>query len=278
MSNAAEPSLPEPFEDSASEEIQDKWNDDVDAFTRHIILFRLSPLTTAQELFKLFDDPKHRPLLYYYACHHLIHNTHQFSESAPYIALIAELISLLKEEGLSRDDEDGLYKFANGVIFDSLRAQLGEIPVPPGCHLNPTGDALVAETDYIPDESYTSSLAEYGRQHQAQLRLWSLVGRLEGGEILGVPGGLSLLFHSGEQLLHALDNPVNQFKYETLWAAIPNDAEDMANDKWGAHDADQLQRLKAFKSALTLIVRSDKAPLVHRARLAIILDELSKAE
>ncbi|KAJ7501015.1 hypothetical protein B0H11DRAFT_1993373 [Mycena galericulata] len=266
--------LPDPYTEapSASENEQDAWEAAISAFVTNLVIYKLSPDTTPAQLFALFDAPQHQPLLFYYACAHLLRATREFSDAAEHIALVAALFGLLKEEGLRRDGPDGEGAFGNAIVFPTLRELVSDIPAPPGYTYDGTVFALAPEPSYVKDASFLTDLAEYTRAHEGLLRLWALVGRLEAERVLGEPGSMSLLFHQGTVLLRALEDPMQRAVWETLWAAVLRCEEEMAYGAWGAGS----EYLASFKDAARTIAADDRAPLIWRGRFAVILEELDK--
>ncbi|KAJ6528269.1 hypothetical protein DFH09DRAFT_1285562 [Mycena vulgaris] len=273
------PRLPPPYSEgpNASEQEQDAWDAAIRAFVMNLVLYKLSHETTAAQLFALFDAPEHQPMLFYYACAHLMDATREFSESREYIALVAALFGLLKEEGLKRDDADGMGAFGNSVVFPTLRAQLSEIPAPPGYKYDGPRFMLVPDPEYEEGESFLSDLAEYRRAQEGLLRLWALVARLEADHTLASPGSFSLLFHQAPLLLRALEDPVQRGVWETLWEAVLRCDEEMAYGTWGAdQDPRSLEWLREFKDAAKKIAEDERAPVAWRGRFALMLEELEK--
>ncbi|KAK7061439.1 hypothetical protein R3P38DRAFT_2595932 [Favolaschia claudopus] len=277
MTNHDEPRLPTPYAESPneSEAEQTAWEAAIDIFVTNLVLYKLSVETTPADLFALFDASEHQPLLFYYACAGLLKATQESSDAAEHISLIAALFGLLKEEGLKRDDSNGSGTFGNTVVFPTLRALAGDIPVPPGYKYDSSTFALRRNPEYTNQSPELSEFAEYARKHQGQLRLWSLVGRLEADGLLGSekPGTMSLLFHQGSVLLQALEDSANRGVWETLWAAILHCDEEMGYGEWGTSDP---ERLVAFKTAVKEIAGASNAPLEWRARFALILEALEK--
>ncbi|KAJ7721246.1 hypothetical protein DFH07DRAFT_857970 [Mycena maculata] len=271
---ALDSTLPDPYTEapSASEKEQDAWEAAISAFVTNLVIYKLSPDTTPAQLFALFDAPQHQPLLFYYACAHLLRATREFSDAAEHIALVAALFGLLKEEGLRRDGSGGEGAFGNAIVFPTLRELVSDIPAPPGYTYDGTVFALAPEPSYVKDTSFLTDLAEYTRAHEGLLRLWALVGRLEAERVLGEPGSMSLLFHQGPVLLRALDDPMQRAVWETLWAAVLRCEEEMAYGAWGAGS----EYLASFKDAARIIAADDRAPFVWRGRFAVILEELDK--
>ncbi|KAJ7090695.1 hypothetical protein C8R44DRAFT_891859 [Mycena epipterygia] len=269
-----DPTLPAPYTEApnASEKEQDAWEAAISAFVTNLVIYKLSPGTTPAQLFALFDAPQNQPLLFYYACAHLLRATREFSDAAEHIALVAALFALLKEEGLRRDGPDGEGAFGNTIVFPTLRELASDIPAPPGYKYDGILFALVPEPSYVKDASFLADLAEYTRAHEGLLRLWALVGRLEAERVLGEPGSMSLLFHQGPVLLRALEDPTQRAVWETLWAAVLRCEEEMVYGAWGAGS----EYLAPFKDAARTIAADDRAPLVWRGRFAIILEELDK--
>ncbi|KAJ7097676.1 hypothetical protein C8R44DRAFT_811915, partial [Mycena epipterygia] len=222
---------------------------------------------TPAQLFALFDSPEHQPLLFYYACSYLLSATCEFGEGQ-HVGLVAGLFGLLKEEGLKRDGPDGLGAFANAIVFPTLRACASDIPAPPGYKRN--GGTLDPDPEYVKDDSFLTDLAEYGRKHEGQLRLWSLVGRLEADRILGDPGSMSLLFHQGPLLLCALEDPAQRGVWETLWEAVLHCDEEMAWGEWGASTVGAREWLSEFKDAVRTIAEDERAPMQWRGRFAVL--------
>ncbi|KAJ6557569.1 hypothetical protein B0H19DRAFT_1261177 [Mycena capillaripes] len=266
-----EPRLPAPYT-SADEE--DAWEAAIGTFVTHLVIYNLAPDTTPAQLFAPFAAPEHPPLLFYHACAHLLRATRDTSEAAQYIPLLAGLFALLKEAGLKRDDADGVGAWGNAIVFPTLRALLGDIPAPPGYTYDSVAFALVPDPDYDDDsDSLFTALAEYARAHEGLLRLWALVARLEADCLLGgEPGTMSLLFHQGPVLLHALEDPVQRGVWETLWAAVGRCDQEMAYGAWGKGS----ERLGPFKQAARTIAGDERAPVEWRGRFALILEELEK--
>ncbi|KAJ7868189.1 hypothetical protein B0H13DRAFT_2064593 [Mycena leptocephala] len=271
--------LPKPYKEAPneSEKEQDAWEADIGTFVTNLVIYKLSPETTAAQLFAPFDAPEHQPLLFYYACAHLLRTTREISDAAEHIPLLAALFELLKEEGLKRDGPDGERTFANTIVFPTLRGLLDDIPAPPGYTYNAVSFTLVSDPEYVKDDddSFLADLAEYAREHEGLLRLWSLVARLEADRILGEPGSMSLLFHQAPVLLRALEDPVQRGVWETLWAAVLHCDEEMAYGEWGA-GAEMCEWLGPFKDAARKIAGDERAPLEWRGRFAVILEELEK--
>ncbi|KAJ7367971.1 hypothetical protein DFH08DRAFT_10695 [Mycena albidolilacea] len=272
-----DPRLPAPFAEAPneSEEEQNAWEASIAAFVTNLVLYKLSPETTAAQLFALFDAPEHQPLLFYYACAELLKATREFSDAGEHIALVAALFGLLKAEGLKRDGPDGHGGFGNAVVFPTIRGLAGDIPAPPGYKYDQVAFALERDPEYVQGDSFRADLAEYARNHEGQLRLWSLVGRLDADGFLGSgkPGTMPLLFHQAPGLLRALEDPVNRGVWETLWAAVLRGDEEMAYGEWGAGHPDWLG---PFKDAVRKIIGDERAPLEWRGRFAVILEELEK--
>ncbi|KAJ7445042.1 hypothetical protein FB451DRAFT_1568185 [Mycena latifolia] len=270
-----DPRLPAPYTEAPneSEEEQDAYEAAIGAFVTNLVIRKLSPNTTANQLFALFDAPEHQPLLFSFACSHLLRATREFSEAREHVALVAALFGLLKEEGLKRDGPNGEGAWGNAIVFPTLRALLSDIPAPPGYKYN--GSALVPEPAYVQGDSFLADLAEYSRAHEGLLRLWALVARLEADCMLGgEPGSMSLLFHQGPALLRALEDPVQRGVWETLWEAVLRCEEEMAYGAWGLEDA--REQLGPFKDAARTIAGDERVPLEWRARFALILEELEK--
>ncbi|KAJ6516221.1 hypothetical protein C8R45DRAFT_236117 [Mycena sanguinolenta] len=276
------PLLPPPYTEppnDSSEAEQDEWAAAINTFVNNLVICRLSRETTAAELFTPFAAPQHQPMLFYYACADLLKATREFSDAAEHIALIAKLFGLLKEEGLKRDSKqdipDGIGTFGNAVVFPTIRALANDVPVPPGYKYDRPAFALVRDPEYVQSDSFQTDLAEYARSHEGMLRFWSLVGHLEADGLLGseTPGTMSLLFHQGGVLLHALEEPGNRGVWETLWAAVLRCDEEMGYGQWGK---DHPEWLASFKDAARKIVRDERAPLEWTARFAVILEELEK--
>ncbi|KAI0039386.1 hypothetical protein FA95DRAFT_1599853 [Auriscalpium vulgare] len=269
------PRLPAPYAEgaNASGQEQDAWEAAINAFVTNVVLYKLSSETTAAQLFALFDAPEHQPTLFYYACADLLSATREYSDAGEHIALIAALFELLKEEGLRRDDADGFGAFGNAVVFPTLRRLVSDIPAPPGRYkLDTATYILVPDPEYVEADSFLCDLAQYAREREGLLRLWSLIARLEADRILGDPGSMSLLFHQGPVLLLALADPVQRGVWETLWAAVLRCEEDMTYGTWGAGS----EWLGPFKDAARQIVRDERAPMESRARFALILEALEK--
>jgi len=274
---ATDQRLPAPFTEgpNASEEEQNAWEAAINTFVTNLVICELSNETTAAQLFALFDAPEHQPELFYYACADLLRATREYGDAGPHITLIAALFGLLKEEGLKRDGPDGEGGFGNAVVFPTLRALVGDIPVPPGYKYDTVAFALERDPEYIKDDAFQTDLAEYARKHEGLLRLWSLVGRLDADGLLGSgkPGTMALLFHQAPVLLRALEEPVNRGVWETLWTAVLRCDEEMADGEWGAGHPEWLG---PFKDAARKIAEDERAPLEWRARFAAILEELEK--
>ncbi|KAJ7738996.1 hypothetical protein B0H16DRAFT_1729670 [Mycena metata] len=274
----AEPKLPPPYTEGpdASETAQDAWEAAIGAFVTNLVIQKLTSDTTPTELFSLFDTPEHQPLLFYYACSHLLRATRENTDAAEHSGLIAALFGLLKEEGLKRDGPDGPGAFGNAIVFPTLRALLSDVPAPPGYIYDQVEFGLVPDSGLVKDDStFLAALAEYARAHEGQLRLWSLVGRLEADRVVGEPGTMSLLFHQGSVLLRALADPVQRGVWETLWTAVLHCEEEMDYGAWGS-GAETVEWLGSFKDAVRQIAGDERASLEWQARFAVILEELEK--
>jgi hypothetical protein len=143
-----------------------------------------------------------------------------------------------------------------------------DIPAPPGYKYDQVAFALERDPEYTQGDSFQADLAEYARNHEGQLRLWSLVGRLDADGFLGSgkPGTMPLLFHQAPGLLRALEDPVNRGVWETLWAAVLRGDEEMAYGEWGAGHPDWLG---PFQDAVRKIIGDERAPLEWRGRFAV---------
>ncbi|KAJ7029754.1 hypothetical protein C8F04DRAFT_1115757 [Mycena alexandri] len=269
--------LPAPYTEgpNASEQEQDAWDASIGEFVTDLVLDKLSHEASAAQLFALFDAPEHQPLLFYYACSHLLRATREISEAGEHISRIAALFELLKDEGLKRDGPDGQGAFGNAIVFPKLRALLSDVPAPPGYKYDGVQFMLVPNPEYVKGDYFMAELAEYARNHDGLLRLWTLVGRLEAENTLGVPGTTSLLFHQAPVLLRALGDPMQRGVWETLWASVLRGDDEMAFGTWGA-GAETEAWLGAFKDAARTIAGDDRAPMEWRGRFAVILDELEK--
>ncbi|KAJ6565244.1 hypothetical protein DFH09DRAFT_1363852 [Mycena vulgaris] len=272
-----EPRLPAPYTEgpNESEQEQDGWNAAIRAFVTNLVLYKLSHDTTAVELFALFDAPEHQPMLFYHACADLLSAMREFADAREHVALVAALFGLLKEEGLKRDDADGLSAFGNAIVFPTLRALLSDIPGPPGYKYDGVEFMLVPDPGYVKGDSFATELAEYGREHEGLLRLWSLVGRLEADSVLAEPGAFSLLFHQAPLLLRALEDPVQRGVWETLWEAVLRCDEEMVYGAWGLGEG-TVEWLEPFRDALRTIAEDERAPVEWRGRFAFILEALEK--
>ncbi|KAJ7689869.1 hypothetical protein B0H17DRAFT_1180116 [Mycena rosella] len=268
--------LPPPYKEApnASEQEQDEWEAAINAFVTNLVIYKLSQGTTAAQLFLLFDAPEHQPLLFYYACANLLRATRELTSAAEHIALIAALFGLLKEEGLKRDGPNGENVFGNSVVFPVLRGLADDIPAPPGYSYNQVTFLLEQNPEYVKesDDVFLAALAQYGREREGLIRLWSLVGRLEAESFLGEPGGMSLLYHQAPLLLSALEDPDQRGVWETLWAAVLRCDEEMAYGEWGAGDTNGW--LGPFKDAVRKIAEDERPSLEWRGRFAVILEEL----
>jgi hypothetical protein len=94
----------------------------------NILIFELSPETTPTQLFTLFNEPQHQPILFYCACGQLLAVTREFRVAEEHILLIAALFGLLKKEGLAPDtnpDEDCPEWEYFHDVFIPLRQLLG---------------------------------------------------------------------------------------------------------------------------------------------------------
>ncbi|KAJ7184748.1 hypothetical protein C8R46DRAFT_1065051 [Mycena filopes] len=266
------PSLPAPYTEgpNASEQEQDAWDASISEFVTDLVLNKLSHETSAAELFADFDAPENQPLLFYYACSHLLRATREFSEAADHITRIAALFELLKDEGLKRDGPDGEGAFGHAIVFPKLRALLDDVPAPPGYQYDGVRFTLVSNPQYVKGDSFLAELAEYARNHEGLLRLWTLVGRLEAEYTLGAPGATSLLYHQAPVLLRALEDPLQRGVWETLWAAVLRCEEDMAFGRWGADAGPTVEVwLGPFKEAARTIAGDERAPLEWRSRFAV---------
>jgi hypothetical protein len=141
-------------------------------------------------------------------------------------------------------------------------------PTPPG-YKDVPASGLELDPEYVEN---LADLAEYVRQHEAMVRLWALVGRLEADHSLGEPGGMSLLFHHGAGLLRALEEPGLRGVWETMWAAVGECRDEMAWGTWGT--CSRPEWLAAFKEAAVTIARDERAPLVWRGRFAVCANGL----
>ncbi|KAJ7660256.1 hypothetical protein DFH06DRAFT_1194122 [Mycena polygramma] len=266
------PVLPAPFTSTTEE---DAWEAAISTYITHIVIYKLAPGTTPTDLFAPFAAPEHPPLLFAYACAHLLRATRETSEAGPYILLLAGLFALLKDEGLRRDanNADATGAWGNAVVFPHLRALASDIPAPPGYTYDSVEFVLVPEADYVQDDADLSGFADYARDHAGLLRFWSLVARLEADGLLGAPAGsggtMSLLFHRPPLLLRALEEPVQRGVWETLWAAVggSGDAEDL-NLPDVADDE--------FTDAARKIARDGRTPVEWRGRFALIMEALEK--
>ncbi|KAJ7141954.1 hypothetical protein C8R43DRAFT_586417 [Mycena crocata] len=278
MIMATGPQHPPPYSETLagpeSEAEQDTWEAAISAFVMNIVIFKLSPGTTPAQLLALFAAPEYQPLLFYYACADLLRATREFSDADEHLALLAALFRLLKEEGLKRDDREGEGVFGNAVVFPTLRALAGDIPAPPGYKYDRIVFALVPDPNYVKDDvtAFMAGLAEYAREHEGMVRLWTLVGRLEADRVLGEPGSMSLRFHQGSRLLSALEDPTQRGVWETLWAGVGHCDDEMTYGAWGEGTPDGLG---SFKDAVKIIA-DERAGLSWRARFALILEELEK--
>ncbi|KAJ7738758.1 hypothetical protein B0H16DRAFT_1694710 [Mycena metata] len=269
--------LPLPYTEgpNASEQEQDAWDASIGEFVTDLVLDKLSHETTAGQLFALFDAPQHQPLLFYYACSHLLRATREFSEAGQHISCIAALFGLLKDEGLKRDGPDGRGAFGNAIVFPKLRALLSDIPAPPGYKYDGVKFMLLPDSEYVKGDAFIADLAEYARDQDGLLRLWTLIGRVEAENTLGAPGTTSLLFHQAPVLLRALEDPVQRGVWETLWASVLHGDDEMSFGTWGT-GAETEAWLGAFKNAARTIAGDDRAPVEWRARFAVVLEELEK--
>ncbi|KAJ7895198.1 hypothetical protein B0H14DRAFT_2558776 [Mycena olivaceomarginata] len=94
----------------------------------NILIFELSPETTPTQLFTLFNEPQHQPILFYCACAQLLAVTRELRVAEEHILLIAALFGLLKKEGLAPDtnpDEDCPEWEYFHDVFIPLRQLLG---------------------------------------------------------------------------------------------------------------------------------------------------------
>ncbi|KAJ7088439.1 hypothetical protein B0H15DRAFT_800914 [Mycena belliarum] len=271
---SAAPTLPAPYADGpdASEEEQDAYAAAIDAFVTHLVLYNLSEETTAAELFKPFATPEHQPMLFAYACANILSATHELSDAAPHLPLLAALFALLKDEGLRRDGNDGMGMWGNTIVFPALRGLLSDVPAPPGHSYDPVSFALIPSSS-APDVALPA-LASYARSQSQYLRLWGLVSLLESSGALA-PGSFTLLFHQAPALLRGLEDPLQRGTWESLWvAAGAGQDDDMDWGKWGKGDSG----LGPFTGALKTIAQDKRAPLEWRARFALIWEELEQGE
>jgi hypothetical protein len=68
---------------------------EIHAFVKNLVTCKLSPETTATQLFALFAAPEHEPDIFYDVCAELVTVTRE-CPNAGHIALIAALFGLLK--------------------------------------------------------------------------------------------------------------------------------------------------------------------------------------
>ncbi|KAF8148117.1 hypothetical protein K438DRAFT_1943982 [Mycena galopus ATCC 62051] len=143
------------------------------------------------------DAPEHQPALYYESCGAQLHATREVSSAGNHIILISALFGLLKEEGLKCDDEDG------GSAFFGFWTGFCEVPAPRGYEYDWGKFALTRDLEYVQQDFFQTDFTEYARKHEAQLRLWSLVGRIDTEGLLGAE-------KPGSMLLQGLEDPVNR--------------------------------------------------------------------
>ncbi|KAJ7056844.1 hypothetical protein C8F01DRAFT_1155342, partial [Mycena amicta] len=290
MSHPA-PRLPKPYTEPPNESAEELevWAIAIEASINHIVVHKLSHQTTASQLFldARFNSPLHQDLLYYHACAYLLTATREHSEAGDYIPLIAELFTLLKEEGLRRDkDRSAHITWGRSVVFPFLRAIIAEIPAPPGYILNEIEFKLVPDAEYVQDDAtYLRDVASYARQHEGMIRFWSLVGRLEAMRVYGdgtFADSWSLMCHSGESLLRALEQPALRGAWETLWASVPmlrpgNGQFPSGECKGtGSHDERTQEWRASFLDAARRIAGDERASMEWRGRFAIIVDSLER--
>ncbi|KAJ7336813.1 hypothetical protein DFH08DRAFT_813129 [Mycena albidolilacea] len=242
--------LPEPYIEDPNEAVEvcqaegAAWEAAIRAFVANIVISKLSPETTPTQLFTLFNEPQHQPILFYCACAQLLAVMRELRVAEEHIALIAALFGLLKKEGLARDtnpDEDCPE----------------DVPVPPGYEDH--HGMLVQHPEY------EGSLS--GRSSQNTRASTRGCCAYDADDCLldpGRPGEWLLVFYQGQELLRALENPINCGVWETLWAALLRCDRGLVYG-WGSGD---LERLDSFKDAARKIAGDERAPLHWRARFA----------
>ncbi|KAJ7607104.1 hypothetical protein DFH06DRAFT_1309620 [Mycena polygramma] len=275
-----DPDLPPQLQDGPT-----SWKSTLAAFVNDLFVHELPHGRTAHQLLALFDTPENLRVdspefFYYYACDNLLCATRRHREAGGHIALIAELFGLLRAEGFKRDpdqdDSDAVFTMMTIIIGPTLREFGHDKPVAPGYRYNDLF-ALERDPEYVPGVSFQADLAEYARKYEGQIRFWSLVGRLEADGLFGTDlrgvGTWPLLCHQKLSLLAALEDPMKRGTWETLWAAVLQCDEEMAYGDWGNSEY-YVERLAGFKDAARKIAGDDRAPLLWRARFALMLEGL----
>ncbi|KAJ6471775.1 hypothetical protein C8R47DRAFT_743577 [Mycena vitilis] len=261
------PKLPVP-------ELQDgpeTWEATLTTFVKNLVMHELSQASTADQLLALFETPEnlraYSPAVFYFiACAELLDATVEDTRAGQHIALIAELFGLLRAEGLKRDP-DGVFTLMTLFVGPMLRQLAHDVPVPPGYRIVGGSSMLEGDSEYVKGDSFQADLAEYARKHEGQLRLWSLVGRLDAHGLF--PLGLwPLIFHQRLALLAGIEDPVNRGVWETLWVAVWHCEEGMGHGQWGSQP-NSVQRLAGFMEAASTIAVDDRVPLLWRGRFAV---------